>query len=311
MVAIAAGVLGCRPAVSPSAAESPPSSRPPVIPLPTQLPNRLTFEQTLPLFEYDRRVPFDVRQTSSYPRGAATLADIDYMGANGIDVPAYLVTPGGKGPFAGVIWMGWTGNYAEIRQEFVEEAMTMADHGVVSLLISGYFPWYDTPSDVDADRMGMIGQVRDLRRAIDLLVAQSGVDPARIAFVGHSMSAMHGADLAAVDHRIKAAVLMTPHATMTDWIFQGYGLEPGTEMQYRMAMASFDPIAFVGHAAPTDLFFQFADEDQFVPRDVALKLYAAASSPKQIGWYAGGHDLNATARADRYAWLAKELNLDS
>ena len=311
VLALAVGLIDCSPGASPASSESPLPSQPAVIPLPTHLPDTLTFEQTLPLFEYDRRVPFDVGQVSSYPRSTADLADITYMGANGVVMPAYLVTPVGQGPYAGVIWMGWTGDYSQIRKEFVEEAMAMAEHGVVSLLVSGYFPWYVSPSNKDADRMALIGQIRELRRSIDFLLAQPGVDPARVAFVGHSMSAMYGADLAAVDRRLKAAVLMGPHETMTDWIFEGYGLEASTETEYRTAMASFDPIAFVGRASPTALFFQFGSDDQFVPRDVALNLYSAASAPKKIGWYAGGHDLDDGARADRTAWLTTQLNLTS
>jgi predicted esterase len=207
--------------------------------------------------------------------------------------------------------MGWTGDYSHIRDEFVDEAMTMANHGVVSLLVSGYFPWYVTPTDKDADRMAMICQIRELRRALDLLLDQPGVDPSRIAFVGHSMGAMHGADLVAVDHRIKAAVLMAPHATLTDWVFEGYGLDASTEPGYRAAMASFDPIAFVPHANPTALFFEFGGDDSFVPRNVAQALYEAASEPKKIGWYGGGHDLDEKAQADRTAWLTSELNLTS
>lgn len=282
-----------------------------VVPLPTRLTDGLTFEQTRPLFEYDRSVPFDVRQLSSYPRGTAEFTDITYVGATGIRMPAYLVTPGGTGPFAAVIWMGWTGGFSQIRKEFVDEALEMARHGVVSLLVSGYFPWYVAPSDKDSDRMSMVGQIRELRRAIDFVSSLPGVDSARIAFVGHSMSAMHGADLVAVDHRVKAAVLVAPHATMTDWIFAGYGLEKSTEPGYRAAMSSFDPLAFVPHASPTALFFQFAGDDLFVPASVASSLYNAASEPKRIGWYGGGHDLDEAARADRDAWLATQLNLPS
>jgi dienelactone hydrolase len=166
-------------------------------------------------------------------------------------------------------------------------------------------------ADRTAGGMSMIGHIRELRRAIDFVSSLPGVDPSRIAFVGHSMSAMHGADLVAVDHRVEAAVLMAPHATMTDWIFAGYGLEKPTEPGYRAAMASFDPLAFVPHAAPTALFFQFAGDDPFVPNDVAKSLYDAASEPKQIGWYGGGPDLDEMARVDRDAWLTAQLNLIS
>jgi uncharacterized protein len=311
LIVLAVSVVGCGPAFADSSARSPGPVQSPVVPLPTRLADVMTFEQTLPLFEHDRSIPFDVRQVSSYVHGTAQFSDITYVGASGIEMPAYVITPGGKGPFAGVIWMGWTGGFSQIRREFVDEAMDLAQRGVVSLLVSGYFPWYVTPSDKDTDRMGLIGQIRELRRAVDFLESLPGVDPARVAFVGHSMSALHGADLAAVDHRVKAAVLMAPHATMTDWVFAGYGLPKSTETAYRAAMASFDPLAFVAHANPTALYFQFAADDPFVPKEVAGSLYAAASDPKLIGWYGGGHDLDEMAKIDRDAWLAIELGLPS
>jgi dienelactone hydrolase len=287
----------------------PSPSQPRVISLPTALPDGLTFEQTRPLFEYDRSVPFAVQEKAAYPREHAMLHDISYLGANGLVLPAYLIVPSGSGPFAGIIWMGWTGGYSQIRDEYVDEAVAMADRGVASLLVAGYFPWYVTPLDKDSDRAGMIGQVRELRRAIDLLQAQARIDPDRLAFVGHSMGAMHGATLTAVDRRITAAVLMAPHSTMADWIFLGYGLDPAVETAYRSAMASFDSIAFVPHAAPATLLFQFGADDPFVSRQVAESLYAAASEPKRIAFYDGGHDLDARARAERDAWLAVQLHL--
>jgi dienelactone hydrolase len=300
-------VGGCGPNASAQVSPTPEDSN--VIPLPTLLPDVVDFEQALALFEYDRSVPFDVEQTAAYPRGTATFEDFTYMGANGIRMPAYLIVPPGDGPFAGVVWMGWTGGYSQIRDEYVEEALALADRGVVSLLVAGYFPWYISPIDKDADRTAMIVQVRELRRGVDLLLQQSGVDPTRVAFVGHSISAMHGASLVASDHRVKAAVLMAPHATMTDWIFEGYGLEPSSEPAYRAAMASFDPVAFVGYAAPSSLFFQFSNDDPYVPNDVARSLFGAASEPKRIGWYGGAHDLDDRARSERDAWLAQELEL--
>jgi len=47
-----------------------------------------------------------------------------------------------------------------------------------------------------------------LRRGIDLLSARPGVDPSRLAYVGHSFGAQWGAILTAVDDWGKAAVLM-------------------------------------------------------------------------------------------------------
>jgi dienelactone hydrolase len=279
------------------------------ISLPTQLPDGMSFEQTLPLFEFDRSLPFDVQEMGAWPVGKATLEEVVYSGTGSLRMPAYLVLPPGEGPFAGIVWMGSYGDWINIRNEFVMEAAAMAERGVASVLVSGYFPSYEAPRGKDADRMNTIVQVRELRRAVDLLQLQKGVDPGRLAFVGHGWGATHGVSLAAVDGRLKAAVLLAPNCAIADLVFTGYGLDPAIEPAYRKAMAPFDPLAMAPHAAPTALFFQFSREDSFVSEATAMKLFGAASEPKRIGWYAGAHDLDEQAHAERDAWLEEQLQL--
>lgn len=109
---LAAAAAGCGPVVPVSPSGSPMASQPPVIALPTTLPDVLSFQDALPLFEYDRTVAMNITQVAVYPRGDATLTDLTYTGVHGVAMPAYLVTPAGQGPFAAVLWMGWTGGAA-------------------------------------------------------------------------------------------------------------------------------------------------------------------------------------------------------
>ena len=55
----------------------------------------------------------------------------------------------------------------------------------------------------EEDYARSIQQVKDLRRALDVLLAQPNVDPARVAFVGHDFGAMYGVLEAANDKRIQ------------------------------------------------------------------------------------------------------------
>lgn len=54
--------------------------------------------------------------------------------------------------------------------------------------------------------LGMHKMLYDARRAVDILLAQPGIDPQRVAAVGHSLGAKEVLYLTAFDERIKAAV---------------------------------------------------------------------------------------------------------
>lgn len=63
----------------------------------------------------------------------------------------------------------------------------------------------------------MIQQVIELRRAIEVLLAQPGVNPERLAYVGHDFGGMFGSVLAGVDERIQTYVIMTAIPDFSDW----------------------------------------------------------------------------------------------
>jgi len=86
-------------------------------------------------FEYDRTAPLDIREASVERRGRVDIHDISYASPAGGRVPAYLVKPLGKGPFAAILWGHWymTGSEFRNRKEFLAEAVALAAGGVVSL----------------------------------------------------------------------------------------------------------------------------------------------------------------------------------
>lgn len=90
-------------------------------------------------FDYDQKAPLDIREVSVEQHGEAAIHDISYASPKGGRVPAYLVVPKGKGPFAAVIWGHWYQDGSEFlnRKEFLEEAVALAPSGVVSLLTDG------------------------------------------------------------------------------------------------------------------------------------------------------------------------------
>ena len=66
---------------------------------------------------------------------------------------------------------------------------------------------------------------------------------------------------------------------------------------YLAALAPLDACHYIGHAAPSRLFFQFARDDEFVSVKDGERYFELASEPKQIAWYDHcNHAFNAQAR---------------
>ncbi|HEY6273859.1 MAG TPA: hypothetical protein VIX19_17910 [Terriglobales bacterium] len=89
--------------------------------------------------EYDASAPLDIQEAEvELPAGVA-LHDISYASPKGGRVPAYLVVPAGKGPFAAVIWGHWYMPKSPVtnRKEFLDEVVVLAHAGAVSLLPDG------------------------------------------------------------------------------------------------------------------------------------------------------------------------------
>ncbi len=278
------------------------------------------------LLSYDQKLPLDVKDVASFERGGVNVQDITFASPKGGRVSAYLVVPtASKSKHAGVVFGHWgNGN----RTEFLPEALLLAEAGVVSVLID--YPWERTapwwqgmpPLAEPEKRMECYVQaLTDLRRAIDLLLARSDVDSKRIGYVGHSFGAQWGAILAAVDKRMKAAVLMAGVPTAAalwlestgdaSWVAFRKTIRPQIE-KFVEVFAKLDAIDFVSSAAPVSLLFQFARQERIMTETDMQKYFQTASQPKAVKWYDAGHELqDFQAMIDRADWLQKQLGIRS
>lgn len=269
-------------------------------------------EPAVDIFAYDRAAPFNVTEVGRETREGAVVRDLTFTPA-GSPVKAYLVSPAAvPGPHAAVLYVHWLGEPATTnRSEFLEEAVALAGRGVISLLVDTMWAepkWYGRRiPEEDYDRA--IRQVIELRRAMDLLLAQPGIDPARIAFVGHDFGAMYGMIAEAADRRARTHVFMAPTPHFLDWFL--FARKPRDLEAYQKQISTIDPVLFVPRLAPASVFFQFANQDEYVSAEEAAEFYAAARPRKQMATYDAGHDLHtAEVAADRVAWLARELGLN-
>jgi cephalosporin-C deacetylase-like acetyl esterase len=270
-------------------------------------------------FNYDTRVPLNMKQASVTVRDGVTIQDITYTGSNGDTVPAYLVTPTGTGKFAAVIWGHWLmpGAANSNREEFLEEAIALAPAGVISLLIDAP---QNRPNFKPTPNPALVAQqVVDLRRGLDLLFSRSDVDATRVAYVGHSWDAGTGAILDATDKRLAAFVFMSGPQSTKEYVLSSDSprmvpMRKTADMtkveQNLKANAWADPGSHANKLGPAPALFQYGlhDED-WVPLADAKDYVAMSSGPKTSEFYDADHALNAKARMDRDAFLRKTLNL--
>ncbi|HYC72968.1 MAG TPA: hypothetical protein VEB66_17280 [Opitutaceae bacterium] len=270
-------------------------------------------------FAYDRQAPLNLRERSRETRGAVVVRDVTFDGgpapspaAGAAPVTAYLVAPAeGAGSHPAILYVHWFGDPRTTnRTQFLDEAVALAGRGVVSLLVDAMWSergWWEARTP-ETDFSGGARQVVALRRALDLLLAQPGVDPARVAFVGHDFGAMFGAVMGAADRRPACYVLMAPTPRLHDWYL--FNVKPADVDAYKAQLAPLDPIGVVGRLAPAPVFYQFAAKDKYVPMPRPTEFYDATRPRKLMATYDSEHALAPPeVAADRVAWLARELRL--
>ena len=262
------------------------------------------------VFAYDRRRPAEVVAAGTELRGAAVVTDLTYRTLTGARRAAYLVTPAKApaGPQPAVLFVHWyePPNPTSSRKQFLPDAIELAADGVVSLLIDTMWsnPDWFTSRDPESDLGHSIEQVKELRRALDVLASRPGVDPSRVFYVGHDFGAMYGAIVAGLDAaRLKGFVFMAGTRSFSDWFLLWPKRDDAAKAAIVSRLAPLDPTSHLARAGGLPMLFQFATRDKFVTKAAADALVASAAGPTDVRWYDAEHGLNADATRDRLAWL--------
>ncbi|MEP6956339.1 MAG: prolyl oligopeptidase family serine peptidase [Chthoniobacterales bacterium] len=267
-----------------------------------------------PSFDDTAGRPLEIKETSTREQDGVTLRDISYSLADGTRNAATVVEPPtSTAARPAILFVHWYGPPAPTsnRTQFIPDAIVLAQSGAVSLLVDT--PWsrpeYFRERKREGDYARSVEQVKDLRRALDVLLAQPQVDRARVAYVGHDFGAMYGALLAASDPRVRFFVFMAGTQSFSDWFL--YGPKPPEDVRQKFIeeMAPLDPIRYLPKLKIPSLL-QFADKDEHVSTESAQALAAAAPEPKTVRTYQAEHELNDQATKERLAWLKERLKID-
>ena len=215
------------------------------------------------------------------------VSKISFTSPDGGTVPGIIAVPvESPAPRPAIVVMHPSGFPATIMQGY---AKLLANSGATVIGIDA--PYFrrggnSFPRYIPADRLEHIQLIKDLQRAVDVLVARPDVDPNRIAFEGYSFGAMVGAHFVGIEKRLKAAVIQAgsggqvTHMTSSVNIQVVANLACATRNAWLRDMVPVEPIRFIPNASPTTLLFQIATLDNAVLPADAKALYDAAPNPK-------------------------------
>ena len=272
----------------------------------------MSLDQDTDLFDYERG-PVAVEELSVEHRDGVVVRDITYTGPGATPVRAYLVEPETGGRHAAILFLHWfePPNPKSSRLEFLDDAVTLAQHGIVGLLPDLTFPWNADPVGDRSDLDRVVAQTIQARRGLDLLTGRTDVDRKQIAVVGHDYGGMYGLLVSALDQsRVTYTVAINVDATFSNWFAHFWlGLSGEDTVRYEKLLEPTDPIHFVCCGARGGILYQFSEPDFFIPDSTRRALVSATAEPKTYKLYAGAeHELaDETARHDRISWLLDRL----
>lgn len=226
---------------------------------------------------------------------------------------AEMFRPEGDTLLAAILYVHWyePESISSHRTQFEEEAKELARLGAVCLSIETL--WSDRDFFLKRtqkeDMQNSMEEVVNIRRAMDVLLAQPNVDTRRFAYVGHDFGGMYGVLAGSLDQRPTHYVVMASTPRFPDWYLYLPKLKGEARETFIRQMAEIDPITHVPHLSPASVLFQFATDDFHVPKERAEEFFAAAQEPREMKWYDAQHGLNETATEDRKAWLKQSLGL--
>jgi dienelactone hydrolase len=215
--------------------------------------------------------------TREIPGGLRISAHID----DGERVPAILLVPSHRPAPAALLIHGYT-SHKERMAESVGMALLRRGVGSVSIDLPLHG---EREGTLDREVLGNPFEVvsrwrlavQEARSAIQLMVGHPAIDRDRIGLVGYSLGAFLGVAAAAAERQVRAVLLAA-------------GGDLPANLPFGPIVRSVaDPPRMVRKLAGRPLLMVNGRLDRTVRRDQAERLFAAASEPKEIRWYGGGH----------------------
>jgi dienelactone hydrolase len=265
------------------------------------------YQRILEYYTYDKGMPCEPEFYGEWPwRGPHVLYKLSYSSVRGQRVPAYLAIPkdktGEKLPVV-ILMHGWNLFWGK-NEDWVLEWIPLLTGQGYAVLAPDHFMYGERKKEGGFDegsdrgpyyyRDWMCQSIVDLERGIDYLESRSDIDPERIAIFGGSLGGWIGSILAAVDPRIKTAILSVP-ATETATAQTPAG---------RIINSS----NFFPRYKDLSLLMVLAEHDDPLRNDRAKAFYDLVQVEKEMVMYDASHFLDPQQyNKEILEWLKKHL----
>jgi dienelactone hydrolase len=255
--------------------------------------------EELALLHYMPRQPLfaTVRRSSRMGRGLVRIVDL----AHGREMlPAtWLTPPGGQAAPAVLLLHGLSSNRDRMVQGIGRPLLA---HGIGSLALD--LPYHGergaATGEIPKNPLALVaawrGAVTEARLAAEWLAAQPEVDAGRLGVVGYSLGGFL-ALMTATDEPALRVIALAAAGDLPD------------QLPYaKLIRGVVDPLRAVSRLKGRSLLLVNGRRDTTTRPAQAERLFAAASEPKTMRWYDGGHWPPAATIEDTARWLAEQLD---
>lgn len=212
--------------------------------------------------------------------GVPELVDVTIPGEAGASLRGYYAPS--KNGAAVVLAHGSNGERSDLQPE--AELLSQAGFGVVAFDFPGHG---QSPGRVVS---WSAPERAALRKVVDWLEQQPGVDRARVGAFGFSMGGYIVTQAAVEDTRLRAVALAsTPHDPLEhlNWEYRKYGPLSRWPALLALRLGGMDtetlvPARVIGRISPRPLLLIGGGDDPIVPSWITERLYAAAGDPKRV-----------------------------
>lgn len=267
-----------------------------------------TFNAYLEFFTYDKNLPFEAQSLEVKDLEGVRKEHLSFLSTPGERVYANMyssVSPTSEKEPALIYIHGGVGMGKDVPR-FDVEARLLVRAGWAILLIDMKFfgerrtdflksfseeekheKLYNNPS---AYLTWMIQNVKDIKRSIDFLIDERGVDPERIGLLGLSRGAVVGTVVAGVEQRLSPIVLLWGgHFDLLEREHKGPAC----------------PANYISRISPRPLLMINGTRDADFIRETSVDpMFNLARQPKKIIWVEGGHAvMTDEVQSEMLDWL--------